>query len=180
MDSEGADDGGGFAWADVDPCNCSIGHAVDTVGDHWSLLVLRELAFDVDRFDALQRHLDVSRRTLAERLDALVARRIVERVPYKEPGQRTRHRYRLTPAGAGLLPLLLALGAWGDEHRPDDSPPPVVMAHRGCGAPVGLRLRCGAGHELAGADETEPTPGPGAIPLTATAPEESHVHQPRP
>lgn len=153
----------GFAWGRVDPANCSIGHAVATIGDRWSLLVLRELA-DVDRFDVIQHHLDLSRRTLAERLEAVVTRGIVERVPYREPGRRTRHRYRLTSTGTDLLPLLLALGAWSDQHRPDATAPPVVITHRDCGAPVGLHLRCAAGHDLDDADQTQPTPGPGAIP----------------
>lgn len=154
-----------LAWIEVDPRNCSIGHALATVGDRWSLLVLRELAFDVDRFDTIQAHLDVSRRTLTERLDTLVARGIVERLPYKEPGQRTRHRYQLTPTGADLLPVLFALAAWGNQHRPDDTEPPVIMVHHGCGAPVALQLRCSAGHEIRGAEDVEASNGPGAVPI---------------
>lgn len=72
----------------------------------WALLILRELAFGVDRFDVLQEHLAISRRTLTERLDSLVATQIAERTPYKEPGQRTRNRYQLTVAGHEVLPLL--------------------------------------------------------------------------
>lgn len=135
-------------WATVDVSLCSIGHAATILGDRWSLLVLREIALGVDRFDAVQAHLQVSRRTLTERLDALFAAGVIERVPYKEPGQRVRYRYRLTASGRDLRPVLQALGDWGAKHRLDDVGPPVTIARCSCGAPLRLRLRCTAGHDV--------------------------------
>lgn len=136
-------------WAAVDAGQCSIAHAASILGDRWSLLVLREIALGVDRFDAVQAHLDVSRRTLTERLGALLAAGVVERVPYKPAGQRIRHRYRLTPSGQDLRPVLQALGDWGARHRPDDVGPPITVARCDCGAPAHVTLRCEAGHEIA-------------------------------
>jgi DNA-binding HxlR family transcriptional regulator len=135
-------------WATIDASQCSIAHAASILGDRWSLLVLREIALGVDRFDGVQAHLDVSRRTLTDRLNGLVAAGVIERVPYKPAGQRVRHRYRLTPSGQDLRPLLQALGDWGAQHRPDDVGPPVTVARCDCGAPGHLVLRCDAGHEL--------------------------------
>ena len=40
---------------------------------------------------------------------------LLERAPYREPGQRTRHGYRLTEKGADLLPVLVSLKQWGDR-----------------------------------------------------------------
>jgi len=133
-------------WASVDVSECSIGHAAGILGDRWALLLLREIALGVDWFDAIQTHLGMSRRTLAERLDSLVAHGVVDRVPHKDPGQRLRHRYQLTQAGRELRPLLQALGDWGAKHRPDDVGPPVTIAACDCGAPLALVLRCAAGH----------------------------------
>jgi len=46
---------------------------------------------------------------LTKRLAALVNNGVLERTPYREPGSRTRHEYRLTAAGRDLRPVLLAL-----------------------------------------------------------------------
>jgi DNA-binding HxlR family transcriptional regulator len=154
-------------WASQDPSNCSIGHTIDLVGDKWALLILRELVFGLDRFDALRSHLAISRRTLAERLDALVSHGLVERQPIKVAGQRSRHRYVLTPAGLQLIPLIVALREWGDRHRPDASPPPVALLHRGCGGSLGIHFRCEHGHDIVSGQDVRLARGPGAVPLVA-------------
>jgi DNA-binding HxlR family transcriptional regulator len=157
--SQGATSGAGSGWwpgvagwQDVDASQCSIAHAADVVGDRWSLLLLREIALGVDRFDAMQTHLGASRRTMADRLDALVRHGVVERVPHKDPGQRLRHRYRLTAAGEDLRPLLQALGDWGAKHRPDDVGPSVTVSRCGCGAPTRLEFKCTEGHTAPAAE----------------------------
>lgn len=38
--------------------------------------------------------------------------------PDREPGSRTRHEYRLTPAGEELRFVLGTLQQWGDQHLP--------------------------------------------------------------
>lgn len=152
-------------WASQDPSNCSIGLTIDLVGDRWALLILRELVFGVDRFDAVQSHLGISRRTLAERLDALVSHGLVEREPISVVGQRSRHRYVLTQAGMELIPVIVALREWGDRHRPDASPPPVLLTHAGCGGSVGLQFRCEHGHHVASPQEMRVARGPGAVAL---------------
>lgn len=149
-------------WLALDPSNCSIGYAADLVGDRWSLLLLRELTLGVDRFDELQAHLGISRRTLAERLAALVDAGLVERVPYETVGRRVRHRYVLTPSGADFGPVVTALREWGDKHRPAvGGPPPVRLVHTGCGHDAELLLRCTAGHDVDWPN-AHAEPGPGA------------------
>ena len=94
--------------------DCAIEQALDVVGDTWSLLVVRDIAGGVTRFDALQRELSVSRKVLTERLAALVDAGVVDRRPYSE--RPPRHDYVLTARGEGLLPVLLALQDWGTRH----------------------------------------------------------------
>lgn len=55
--------------ADAD---CAIAQALDVVGDWWTLLIVRDTARGVHRFDALQQELGVSRKVLTERLRLLV------------------------------------------------------------------------------------------------------------
>lgn len=143
---------------------CSVARTAALVGDAWTIVVLRDLFNGIRRFDDLAEHLGVARNVLTRRLATLTAEDLVVKVPYREPGQRERHEYRLTPAGRELLPVILALMAWGDVHRAEHGPP-VVVEHRECGAPVHLELRCAAGHAVEPGRGTRTRPGPGARPV---------------
>jgi DNA-binding HxlR family transcriptional regulator len=142
--------------------NCSVKRALDVVGEKWTLLVLREAFYGARRFEEFQAHVGCARNLLTERLNTLVAAGVLKRVPYREPGQRERHEYRLTEEGLDLLPAVVALMQWGDRWETDPEGPPVVIAHRDCGHPVELVLRCTHDHEHVSARDTEPKPGPGA------------------
>ncbi len=72
---------------------------------------------------------------------------LLEREDYREPGQRTRQRYRLTEQGADLFPALAALMQWGDRWL-DEQGGPLELRHRDCGEPVAVELRCAAGHAV--------------------------------
>ncbi|MEV6649574.1 winged helix-turn-helix transcriptional regulator [Streptomyces sp. NPDC051219] len=92
--------------------NCAVAQALDVVGDWWTLLIVRDAARGVHRFDALQRELGMSRKVLAERLRLLVDAGVLTREPYQD--RPVRYEYRLTPRGRALLPVLVALQDWGD------------------------------------------------------------------
>ncbi|MFB6620166.1 winged helix-turn-helix transcriptional regulator [Streptomyces sp. NPDC085524] len=92
--------------------DCSIAQALEVVGDWWTLLIVRDTARGLHRFDELQRELGMSRKVLTERLKLLVEAGVLSREPYQE--RPVRHEYRLTPRGRGLLPVLVALQDWGD------------------------------------------------------------------
>lgn len=154
--SETPGSAGDLNWAAQTVTDCPIALAAELIGDRWSLLVLRELAFGVNKFDAVQEHLGISRRTLTERLETLVQADIVQRQPYRDPGQRSRHRYELTASGEELLPLFMALGAWGEHYRRDGRRSSVRMAHAGCGASVFQQLRCTAGHDVSNVGDLTP------------------------
>lgn len=147
-------------WLEVGVDNCSIARTLDIVGERWTLLILREAFNGVRRFDDVCQHLGVSRGILTERLGTLVEHGILERVPYRESGQRTRYEYRLTAKGRDLFPILVALLDWGDHYLADPDGPPVLLEHRDCGQRVRVELSCDAGHQLAGAREVVPRLGP--------------------
>ncbi|MEU8959389.1 winged helix-turn-helix transcriptional regulator [Streptomyces sp. NPDC048518] len=96
----------------LDDDHCAIAQALDVVGDWWTLLIVRDAARGVHRFEELQRELGVSRKVLAERLRLLTEAGVLARVPYQDRPER--HEYRLTPRGRALLPVLVALQDWGD------------------------------------------------------------------
>jgi DNA-binding HxlR family transcriptional regulator len=147
---------------DYDTQNCTIGAALAIVGEKWTFLVLREAFNGVRRFDDIQRRTGAPRQILSDRLARLVAEGLLRKVPYREAGQRGRSEYRLTEKGLALYPLIVALLEWGDRYAVSPAGPMVELAHRDCGAPVELQLRCTKGHRLASAREVTAAPGPGA------------------
>ncbi|SRR5579884_1626010 len=92
---------------------CAIAQAAALVGEWWTLLILRDVAGGIHRFDELRAELDISRKVLAERLAALAAEGVLERRLYQ--ARPPRYEYHLTAAGRGLIPVLIALQDWGSR-----------------------------------------------------------------
>lgn len=112
---------------------CPIGRAADTVGDRWTLLILRQATIGRTRFDEFRTELGISDNILSNRLSRLVEAGLLVKVPYRDGG-RIRHEYRLTSAGADMLPVLHALAAWGEQHtRPVEREEPMRVLHQTCG-----------------------------------------------
>jgi len=148
---------------DWSSANCTLGRAMDVLGEKWTILVVREVFLGIRRFEDLRVRTGIPRQVLTNRLAALVTHGILRRHPYQEPGERVREEYRLTDKGLDLYPVLAALLAWGDRYLGDADGPPVVLAHRECGEPAHVELHCRAGHRLA-PREVATTIGPGARP----------------
>ena len=51
---------------------CSIGRAMEILGERWTLLILRECFYGVKRFSVMQRNLGIARNILSARLQLLV------------------------------------------------------------------------------------------------------------
>src|SRR5215475_12565884 len=149
-------------WRELESDACSIARTAVLIGQPWMLLVLRDLFNGVRRFDDLAEHLGIARNVLSRRLAALVEAGLVQRVAYREAGQRARHEYRLTPAGRDLRPVLLALMAYGDQHLAGPEGPPMLVDHAGCGGAVRVALECEYGHPIEPTTRLTSTPGPGA------------------
>ena len=147
---------------DYDTENCTIGAALAIVGEKWTFLVLREAVNGGRRFDDIRRRISAPRQILSDRLARLVEQDLLRKVPYREPGQRSRSEYRLTEKGLALFPLIVALLEWGNEYAATPAGPVAELTHRDCGAPVHLELRCADGHLVSSAREVTPVPGPGA------------------
>src|SRR5215510_11055934 len=82
---------------------CAIDQALNVVGDTWTLLILRDVARGIRRFDQLIAELGLSRKLLTERLYHLVAHDVLARRPYQQAP--TRYDYVLTRRGEALLPM---------------------------------------------------------------------------
>jgi DNA-binding HxlR family transcriptional regulator len=126
---------------------CPIASTLDVISTRSAFLILREAFYGTSRFDDFARRVGISDAATAARLRELVDEGLLEREDYREPGQRTRQRYRLTVKGADLFPALAALMQWGSRWL-DERGGPVQLRHRGCGEVVGVELRCAAGHAV--------------------------------
>ncbi len=115
------------------------------LGERWTLLLVREVALGVRRFEELVAALGTPRSLLAQRLRQLVAAGIVEPRTYRVPGGRPRCEYVLTGAGFDLLPALAALSDWGDKHLAHRGDRDVTYCHSGCGQHVVAQLVCVCG-----------------------------------
>ena len=107
---------------------CGLARALDTVGDRWNLLIVRELLPGPQRYNELKASLSgIATNLLAARLRDLEANRIVAR-RLADAGV----SYALTPWGAGLREPIEALINWSAPlmitGRGDDSFQPRWLA----------------------------------------------------
>jgi DNA-binding HxlR family transcriptional regulator len=137
----------------------SVGRALELVGERWTLVILREAFFGVQRFGQLARNLSIPRPTLSSRLRMLVDVGLLDRVPYSRDPER--HEYRLTDTGRELFGAIVVLMQWGDEHLPHPGGPPIVLRHNTCGEVIDPRLICARCGEEITARNVTPEAGPG-------------------
>jgi DNA-binding HxlR family transcriptional regulator len=91
---------------------CSFATALDTVGERWSLLIVRELLLGPLRFSDLARLVgNAPTDVLTKRLRDLEADGIVRRRQLDPPASAT--VYELSELGRGLERPLVELGRWG-------------------------------------------------------------------
>jgi DNA-binding HxlR family transcriptional regulator len=125
------------------PDTCSIGRAMEILGERWTFLILRECFYGVRRFSDMQRNLGIARNILSARLQTLVRAGILERRRYQAEPER--FEYRLTEAGRDLYPAVITIMRWGDAHLLEGDPAPVILRHT-CGHEAEPALVCSHCH----------------------------------
>jgi len=100
--------------------DCLLARALETVGERWTLLIVRDAFFGVRRFSDFLSHLDIPKAVLSERLKGLVRDGVMQRRP--DPKRPGREIYELTQAGRDLWPAIYALRTWGARYRAPDGP----------------------------------------------------------
>jgi DNA-binding HxlR family transcriptional regulator len=147
-----------MARDDFGTMSCSMARALDVIGDPWTPLVLRDLYLGLTRFDELAADLGIARNLLVRRLDHLVDRGVVERRRYQH--HPPRDDYRLTAAGRDIVPILMALTAWGDRWVGPTEGPPIRFRHS-CGKVVQPSVTCPACNQPFTLSSVTALPGPG-------------------
>ncbi|ANN76981.1 winged helix-turn-helix transcriptional regulator [Bordetella flabilis] len=93
---------------------CPVARALDSIGDWWTLLILRDAFDGLKRFNAIQKSLGIPRNILTARLRLLVDRDILGVAPASDGS--VYQEYVLTDKGRDLIPVISALRQWGEQH----------------------------------------------------------------
>ena len=104
---------------------CPIARSLERVGEWWSILILRDAALGLTRFDQFQESLGIAPNILTRRLKALVEAGLLERRRYSD--KPPRDEYVLTEAGRDFRPVLWALLAWGNRHFAPEGKSVVIV-----------------------------------------------------
>ena len=124
-----------------------VARSLETVGDRWTLLIVRELLLGPARYAELERALPgIPSNLLAERL------RLLEEEGITARGAAARG-YRLTAKGRDLAPVLASLAAWGMRHYGERSS--ALAIHAGCGGRVLTRSSCSRCGAMVGSTELD-------------------------
>ncbi|MGP3985441.1 winged helix-turn-helix transcriptional regulator [Streptomyces sp. 3N207] len=107
---------------------CAMARALDSVGDRWTLLIVRELLAGPRRYTDLHADLPgVSTDVLAARLKQMEGEGLAER--RRQPRPASGYVYELTERGRALLPVLTALASWGAPALGKPRATDAVRAH---------------------------------------------------
>ena len=132
------------AWSAVG--KCPIENTMALLGTKSAMLIMREAYYGTTRFEDFWRRVGVTKAAASARLNELVEAGLLQRRPYKEPGQRSRDEYVVTDAGRDFMPVVWAMFEWGRRHLPYS--PQLRLAHRDCGAEATVEIRCERGHHV--------------------------------
>lgn len=105
---------------------CPVSISLETVGDRWSLLIIRDMMVRGYRSfkDFQQSGEGIATNILADRLRKLQKAGII--AAEHDPGDGRRVNYRLTEKGVDLAPVVLELLIWGARHERTGAPCGVI------------------------------------------------------
>ncbi len=107
--------------------NCPINFVLETFGDKWTLLIVRDLMFKGKQTygEFLDSDEKISTNILANRLKRLEDHGIVEKTVASD--NRSKLIYSLTPKGKDLLPVMLEITAWSARHDMTTNTPDAFL-----------------------------------------------------
>jgi len=99
--------------------HCAVNFALEAIGDPWSLLIVRDIAFNGKRTfnEFLASEERIAKNILANRLVQLEHNGIL--VKRADPQDRRMTLYTLTEKGVDLIPALFVLSEWSVKYDPD-------------------------------------------------------------
>ena len=126
---------------------CPVARTLESIGERWCLMIIREAFDNVRRFSEFQKNLGLAKNILAARLKHLVDIGIFEILPasdgsaYKE--------YVLTEKGRSVFPIVVAMRQWGERYMFEQGETYSVLLDNAHGQPLQyLDVRSAQGDKL--------------------------------
>ena len=103
--------------------DCPINYSLETFGDMWSLLIVRDIVYFGKKTygEFLESDEHIATNILADRLAHLEDKGILLKKPH--PTDKRKEIYGLTEKGLDLIPILLDMATWGAKHDPQTGAP---------------------------------------------------------
>lgn len=103
--------------------DCPINSALQTFGDTWSLLIVRDLMLFKKTYysDFLRSEEHIATNILADRLSRLEQAGIIRKIPNAK--DKRQGAYQLSKKGVDLLPILLEIIVWSAKYDPSTAAP---------------------------------------------------------
>src|SRR5690348_11872992 len=108
--------------------DCPINFALETFGDPWSLLIIRDIVYFGKRTygEFLESEEGIATNILASRLARLEQQGILVRKP--SPLDRRKEEYVLTEKGLDLIPVLVEMADWSAQYDAQTAAPAAWIA----------------------------------------------------
>jgi DNA-binding HxlR family transcriptional regulator len=108
--------------------DCPINFALETFGDPWSLLIIRDIVYFGKKTygEFLESEEGMATNILASRLARLEQQGIL--VKKSSPSDKRKEEYVLTEKGLDLIPVLMEMANWSAEHDPQTAAPATWIA----------------------------------------------------
>lgn len=108
--------------------NCPINFALETFGDPWSLLIIRDIVYFGKKTygEFLASEEGMATNILASRLAHLEQLGILMRKPSEK--DKRKDEYILTEKGLDLIPILVEMANWSAAYDPDTGAPAAWIA----------------------------------------------------
>lgn len=105
---------------------CPINVLLETLGDTWSLLIVRDMMFFGRRTynEFLNAGEKIATNILSNRLHRLETVGIIEK--RRDSADARKYIYRLTDKGIDLAPMLVEIILWSARHEKTDAPPAAI------------------------------------------------------
>jgi DNA-binding HxlR family transcriptional regulator len=103
--------------------HCPVNFALETFGDTWSLLIVRDIVFWGKRTygEFMDSGEGIATNVLAARLAHLEQKGILRKGPHPSDGRK--EMYTLTEKGLALIPILLEMCGWSAQHDTETTAP---------------------------------------------------------
>jgi DNA-binding HxlR family transcriptional regulator len=108
--------------------DCPINFALETFGDPWSLLLIRDIVYFGKKTygEFLASEEGMATNILASRLTRLEEQGILMKMPSGQ--DKRKEEYILTKKGLDLIPVLVEMANWSAEHDPQTAAPAAWIA----------------------------------------------------